>query len=50
MAEECLLSFCISNEDELRRPIGREEISGRLVRLSLSRHKVHVPRWDADEG
>jgi len=50
VAEECLPSLCISNENELNRPFGRGEVSGRLVRLFVSRYEAHMSRWDMDEG
>jgi len=50
MAEKYLQFFYISNENKLRRPFDRGEISGHLVRLSVSQNKVHVSRWDVDEG
>jgi len=50
IAEECLAFFVIGNEDELHRSFGTGEISGRLIRLCVSRYKAHVSRWDVDEG
>ena len=50
LAEECLPSHCIRNENELQRPFGKGEVSKRHVRLSVGRYEAHVSRWDADEG
>ena len=49
VAEECLPSFCVGNDDELHRPFGRGEISGHFVRMYVSQNKAHVSLWDVDE-
>ena len=50
MAEECIPSHCISNENDLHRSFGKKEVSRCLVRLHVIRYEAYVTRWDADEG
>jgi hypothetical protein len=50
MVHECLASLRVGDEDELYRPFGGGEYSGRFVRLFVSGDEAHVPRRDADEG